>query len=282
MGQSNSTPPSLTFDNPWRPVNWSDREPMLKTGREFQSNRSVDHLRILVVGPEGAGKSAFITSVNTVLQGRSTYLAHSLSEGLSVTSKYTVYKLNKGTEGSLFPFVFGDTMGLETGLKGAHTNDIINILQGHVREGYTFNPSRELTAGSNDFNQTPSLNDKVHCLVFVLPAERISIILSEIIIKMKEILKKARELEIPVVVIMSKVDEACPLVKEDLKMIYRSRTIKEKMQKCNSRLGVPLNYIFPVKNYHEEINNSAETDILILMALTNILNFANDFVERTE
>lgn len=51
------------------------------------------------------------------------------------------------------------------------------------------------------------------------------------------------------------------------------------MKECNVKLGVPLNYIFPVKNYHEEINNNAEIDILILMALTNIVNFANDFVE---
>ncbi|XP_053471433.1 interferon-induced protein 44 [Ictalurus furcatus] len=280
MGLWGSTPQDQTFDNPWRTVNWSDGEPMLRTLREFQSNHGVDHLRILVVGPAGAGKSAFITSVNTALQGRSTYLAHSLTGGSSVTSKYTVYKLNKRTEGSFFPFVFGDTMGLETGSNGAHTNNIINILHGHVPEGYTFDPLRELTAGSNDFNQTPNINDKVHCLVFVLPADRITQIPDEINSKLKEILKKARELGIPVVVIVSKVDEACPLVKQNLKMIYRSKKINEEMKECNVNLGVPLNYIFPVKNYHEEINNNAEIDILILMALTNIVNFANDFVER--
>ncbi|XP_017312866.1 uncharacterized protein LOC108258622 isoform X2 [Ictalurus punctatus] len=267
-------------EKPWRPVNWSDREPMLQTLREFQSNQSVDHLRILVVGPAGAGKSAFITSVNTVLQGRNTYLAHSLTGGSSVTGKYTVYKLNKGTEGSFFPFVFGDTVGLEKDSYDAHTKDIINILQGHVREGYTFDPLRELTAENNDFNRTPSLSDKVHCLVFVLPANTITHIPDEIYNKMKQVLKKGHELGIPVVVIVSKVDEGCPIVKENLKMIYRSKKIKESMKECNVKLGVPLNYIFPVKNYHEEINNNAEIDILILMAVTNIVNFANDFVER--
>ncbi|KAF4075400.1 hypothetical protein AMELA_G00234090 [Ameiurus melas] len=266
----------------WRTVNWRDREPMLQTLREFQSNHSVDHLRILVVGPEGVGKSAFITSVNTALQGRNTYLAHSLTGGSSVTNKYTVYKLNKSTEGSFFPFVFGDTMGLKTGLNDAQTNDIVNILHGHVREGYTFDPSKALTSESKSFNQTPSLNDKVHCLVFVLPADTIDNMPEEIITKMKQVLVIAHELKIPVVVLMSKVDAACPLVKENLKMIYRSMKIKERMEKCSVSLGVPLNYIFPVKNYHEEITNSAEIDILILMALINILNFANEFVERTE
>ncbi|MCI4393944.1 hypothetical protein PGIGA_G00163230 [Pangasianodon gigas] len=87
---------------------------------------------------------------------------------------------------------------------------------------------------------------------------------------------------IPQVVIMSKVDAACSLVKQNLEMIYRSKKIKEKMEECSIRLGIPVNYIFPVKNYHEEISNNAETDILILMAVTNIVNFANDFVKTKE
>lgn len=52
------------------------------------------------------------------------------------------------------------------------------------------------------------------------------------------------------------------------------------MEECSSSLGIPMNYIFPVKNYHKEIDTNAETDMLILMALTNIVNFANDFVQR--
>ncbi|KAF4075399.1 hypothetical protein AMELA_G00234080 [Ameiurus melas] len=76
------------------------------------------------------------------------------------------------------------------------------------------------------------------------------------------------------------VDKVCSLVSEDLKRIYESKNIKAKMEECSVRLGVPLNYIFPVKNYYEEINTNAETDILILTAVTNILEFANDFVKK--
>ncbi|KAM9454185.1 uncharacterized protein Hap1MRO34_020109 [Clarias gariepinus] len=265
---------------PWRPVTWSDKDAMLQTLRDFQSNRRVNHLRILVVGPAGSGKSAFITSVNTVLQGRNTYLAHSLTGGSSATHKYTVYKLNKGTEGSFFPFVFGDTMGLETGSDGAKTNEIVAILHGHIPEGFTFNALEELTADSNDYIRLPALHDKFHCLVFVVPANHIDQLPNDIIAKIKEIQKNARELRIPQVVIMSKVDKACSQVKENLQMIYRSKKIKEGMEKCSNTLGVPMNYILPVKNYHEEITNNNEIDILLLMAVTTIVNFANDFVKR--
>lgn len=41
-----------------------------------------------------------------------------------------------------------------------------------------------------------------------------------------------------------------------------------------------MNYIFPVKNYHEEIYLKDDVDVLLLSALRNILNFANDHVEE--
>lgn len=56
---------------------------------------------------------------------------------IDTCSQYNVYKLNKDTDGSFFPFVFGDTMGLEHDSGGARTNDIISILNGHMQEGYT-------------------------------------------------------------------------------------------------------------------------------------------------
>ena len=52
------------------------------------------------------------------------------------------------------------------------------------------------------------------------------------------------------------------------------------MQECSDKLGVPMNCIFPVKNYSEEVTNDLQLDVLILMAMTNIIMFANDYVEE--
>ncbi|KAI5089850.1 interferon-induced protein 44, partial [Silurus meridionalis] len=268
----------LLIKKPWRTMKWGESEKMLQKLQEFQLNHISEHLRILVVGPAGAGKSAFITSVNTAIQGRNTCLAHSLSGGNNVTCKYTIYSLDIDNDGS-YPFLFGDTMGLEEGSSTALTKDIISILHGHVQKEYPFNSETELTAESNYYNKTPTLSDKVHCLVFVIPADRIDSSSDKIVDQIKEILQKAHDLGIPVVIVMSKVDKVCPHVKEDLKMIYRSKKIKQKLEECSVNLGVPLNYIFPVKNYHDEIENNAEVDVLLLTAATNIVNFANDFVK---
>lgn len=41
-----------------------------------------------------------------------------------------------------------------------------------------------------------------------------------------------------------------------------------------------MNCIFPVLNYHEQITNDMNMDLLILMAITDIIQFANDYVEE--
>lgn len=54
-----------------------------------------------------------------------------------------------------------------------------------------------------------------------------------------------------------------------------------KMQECSNLLGVPMNHIFPVKNYDEEIDTEDDTDVLILRALTQIVQIANDKLVRS-
>ncbi|KAI4891317.1 hypothetical protein NFI96_033516 [Prochilodus magdalenae] len=255
---------------------------MLRKVKEFHlRTQEVSSLRILLHGPIGAGKSSFINSLDTVLQGCNTASALvDAASGTSFTIKYKVHRLKKDGPGSFYPFVFSDIMGLEPGSsQGVHTDDIISILEGHVMNGYTFNAACPLTKKNPKYNHNPSLKHKIHCLVSVVPADKISLMSEELIQKMKVIREKARNLDIPQVVIMSKVDMVCPLVQTDLRKIYTSKKIKDKMQQGSNRLGVPMNCIFPVKNYSEEVINNCQMDILILMALTNIIRFANDYVE---
>ncbi|XP_076838594.1 interferon-induced protein 44-like [Brachyhypopomus gauderio] len=274
------SPPPLEFDEPWRPVTWN-KDQMLDKLKKFQlRTANVTQLRILLHGPVGAGKSSFINSISNALRGCNTAAALASSRsGTSFTLKYKTHRIKKGLSGS-YPFVFNDIMGLEVE-NGIDNDDINSILQGHIKEDYTFNPvsSIEKKKDNKYYNDNPSLNDKVHCLVSVLPADSISLIPEEVIQKLKTVREKARDLDIPQVVVMSMVDSACPIVQKYLTKVYHSKKIKEKMQECSNRVGVPMNCIFPVQNYHEQITNNTDMDVLLLMALTNIINFANDYVE---
>ncbi|XP_045079774.1 interferon-induced protein 44-like [Coregonus clupeaformis] len=100
----------------------------------------------------------------------------------------------------------------------------------------------------------------------------------DVIDKMKHIRAEASKLEIPQIVVMTMPDKACELVNRNVKRIYYSKAIKEKMQICSNELGVPMNCILPVKNYHEEGVLDDDMDILILNAMTQIMNFANDYL----
>ncbi|KAM9454629.1 interferon-induced protein 44-like [Clarias gariepinus] len=284
--QAQTTNPE--YDKAWRPVTWSEdkKNEMLSNLKKFRpGTNEISGIRILLHGPIGAGKSSLINSINTVLQGRNTASALSDSSAgpsQSFTLKFKTYRLKKAGHGDYYPFVFTDIMGLEPDTsQGVQTKDLKKILKGHVKDGYTFNPLKSIDKGDLRFYRTnPSLKDRVHCLVSVLSADKIAIMSGEVIQKMRAVREKARDLGIPQVVIMSMVDTACPLVNENLSKIYTSKKIKEKMKECSDKLGVPMNCVYPVQNYHEQITNDMHMDILILMAITDIVRFASDYIEE--
>uniref|UniRef100_A0AAY3ZZ47 G domain-containing protein n=1 Tax=Denticeps clupeoides TaxID=299321 RepID=A0AAY3ZZ47_9TELE len=243
-----------------------------------QFKPEVERLRILLYGPAGSGKSSFITSVANIFKGQPTSeaLADAVCAGTSFTTKVRKSCTVSGNS-EILPFVFNDVMGLEgEESKGVHPDDIINILKGHIKDNYEF---QKHPLGDNGlyYNRSPSLSDKVHCLVCVLPADQISFIRDDVTKKMREIRERA---SIPQAVMVTKVDYACPVVKSDLSKIYHSMTIKEK--ECSNKLGVTMNYIFPVKNYHEEKDVVPEIDVLILDALLKTVHLANDFLNKDQ
>ncbi|KAF5882321.1 interferon-induced protein 44-like, partial [Clarias magur] len=91
-----------------------------------------------------------------------------------------------------------------------------------------FNPMSPLTAGDPGYISNPALSDRAHCLVSVMSARSVNLCCNSTAMKLRSIWDRASDVGIPHVVIMTNVDKVCPLVKEDLKAIYKSRSVKEK------------------------------------------------------
>ncbi|XP_056596617.1 interferon-induced protein 44-like [Triplophysa dalaica] len=270
-------PPPREYDQPWRSTPWGKREDLRKELRGFQlSNPNIKHVRILLASEGGAGKLSFINSINSAFQGRVT--SDALVDDTSGTKTYYI----RGKEHTdVLPFVFNDFMGLEDGESHcAHIEDVVKALRGLLTEGCKLNPT-PVSAEDTAYRSDPAPQDQTYCLVYIIAAEKVSFMNPDHIKKMKSIRKSASGLDIPQVIIMTRVDEACPLVNKTLRKIYTSKKIKEKMQECSNVLGVPMNHIFPVKNYHEEIDTDNDTDVLILTALTQIVQTANDKLVRS-
>ncbi|XP_063063577.1 interferon-induced protein 44-like [Engraulis encrasicolus] len=193
------------------------------------------------------------------------------------TKSFQVLHINDEQYESFLPFDLCDTMGLENEPeKGVAAEDLVKVLKGHIRDGYKFNPIRPCCDQDREYNSSPTLADRIHCMVCVIPANHISMMEDDVIRKLRNVRAKAADMRIPQVVVLTNIDKACPEVANDIKLVYQSKIIKKKMEVCSNRLGVPMNCIFPVKNYHEEINLKNDIDVLLLSAMNFILHFAND------
>ncbi|XP_029946318.1 interferon-induced protein 44-like isoform X2 [Salarias fasciatus] len=269
----------VLLSKPWRTLP-EDYEKSLYDVKLYKPRmKSVKHVRILLHGPVGAGKSTFINSVNSLFQRRITCGA--MSDGAnwsSFTQKYTTYKIEKSMKES-YNFVFNDTKGLEEPTNsGIDVEDIKCVLKGHVRDGYKFNSENPISEDDDFYNANPILNDKVHVVVFVIPADKISLISETMRTKMRNIRLAASEEGIPQLIVLTKVDEYCPKVKEDITHVYRSRSLKEQVDKASQLLGLPPNCIFLVKNYHTEMAPNDNMNALILFALRQMINLGEDYL----
>ncbi|KAM9754868.1 interferon-induced protein 44-like [Menidia menidia] len=274
---------SLLLDGDWRTFSWEHKGKGIQFVRNFKPHENIRQLRVMICGPVAAGKSSFISSVMSVMEGRlaSGALANSNTNDKSFTKMYTAHRISK--EGRVFlPFVLCDTMGLEpTYKKEAFVSDIKLALKGHMKENYEFDPSSPLSEDSPSYNPKPDPEDKVHVLVFVVNGNS-SEIADPILENMMEIREAASRLGIPQVAVVTHIDEACKETDKNLRNVYKSRFLKTKMMEISSGTGVPLNCILPVKNYSKDIEHHPDMDTLILSAMKQILEFGDDFVSKME
>ncbi|XP_053105670.1 interferon-induced protein 44-like isoform X3 [Hemicordylus capensis] len=275
------------MESPWRKIGWTagERNKLMEEITTYKpSLKSVPQVRILFLGPVGAGKSSFFNSVNSTFRGYVISQATAGSDAKSVTTQYRTYGVKYGSNGKLLPFLFCDTMGLEEKQgAGLEMNDVSSILKGHVPDRYQFNPSAAMQPNVPGYIKNPSLKDQIHCVVIVLDGSKVEILPEELEKKLREIRrqsKQANEFDVPQLVILTKVDEICPSLLEDISYVYKSKVVEKQMQLTAERLGIPLSQIVPVKNYYSELDLRDDVDILILMAVRQMLRLSESYLDN--
>ncbi|KAK6297494.1 hypothetical protein J4Q44_G00320770 [Coregonus suidteri] len=160
----------------------------------------------------------------------------------------------------------GETTGLTL-------TDALAVIKGHAPEGHDFQSDAPIKAD-------PSINYQIHCAVFVLNACQVMSTSEDLTETLRTLQAEIADLDIPQVVLLTHVDKVCHAVQEDVKFVYSSRILQEKMQKAAEVVGLPVSYVLPVKNYSSELSVSCNTDILLLSAVNHILQAVDDAYEE--
>ncbi|XP_048025552.1 interferon-induced protein 44-like isoform X2 [Megalobrama amblycephala] len=171
---------SPLLPNQWRNMDWSEevKETLMESVRSFKpASESVTEARILLIGPVGAGKSSFISSVQSVFSGRVINRAMvGSSSSTSFTKKLRSFNIRGAGEKADEPtaLVLCDVMGVGEGEStGLTLHDALSVIKGHAPEGHQFSPEQPIGADTVGYMRKPSTKDKVHCVVFVVDGSKV-------------------------------------------------------------------------------------------------------------
>jgi len=89
-------------------------------------------------------------------------------------------------------------------------------------------------------------------------------------------------LEIPQVIILSKIDKRDEMIQENATLAFRSKPIKDMVMKVSKSFGIPEYLVCPVKSYTNEFTLDTGVDILALLALRQMLFCAEDHLDNAQ
>ncbi|KAK6183188.1 hypothetical protein SNE40_010715 [Patella caerulea] len=267
----------VRLDKPWRNEKKDNKATLKKMVEDYcpVKDTGVKQSRILLVGSVGAGKSSYFNTINSIFKGHVACQANTGSSEHSLTTKYRCHQLRNNS--TYLNFRLCDTRGMED-TQGIDPCDWTAILDGHVPDRYTFEPCSPITPDSPGYIKTPTVNDKIHCVAFVIDSSSVDVMNESILSKFNLVQKLANERGIPQVIVLTKVDQIELDVEEDLTRLLYSSRVAYVVDQVAQLIGLPRGHVLPVKNYEKETELNETVDRFALLSLQQILRFADDYM----
>uniref|UniRef100_A0AAY5EHR6 G domain-containing protein n=1 Tax=Electrophorus electricus TaxID=8005 RepID=A0AAY5EHR6_ELEEL len=256
----------------------SARDDLMRGVVSFQAlDKDLPRIRVLLLGPAGAGKSSFVVSARSIMYNRVVHLPIIGKAAGGFTKRLMSYEIRAEKGGCPTALSLCDAMSVGDGCSvGLCLSDALAVVKGHVPEGYKVSPISDKVKG---YRAAPSLKEQVHCILFVLSASEVGSYPDSLGSALRELHCEVSDLCVPQLILLTHIDEVCHAVHEDVKYVYSSRTLQETIEKAAELVQMPVSSVMPVKNYTSEHSVTCNVDILLLDAIRHILNAVDDMLE---
>lgn len=233
------------------------------------------------MGDAGSGKSSFVNTLKTVLRNNDQISNVAPSYGTNFPSTTRMlHEIILTTFDSGQKLLINDCRGIPQEVTEMETyeRDLKKIINGHVRKNYQFKTDNEIQVDDEFYRGNPTISEIMHCVLFIVNADQLH--KEREYPTLKIIQHYLAEKNIPLRLILTKMDRLDLSGPNDCSGLFQSRHASKKVQLAKSVFGVHESQILPIANYVDETRRSIIKDILALQAILNILQEALTYIEN--
>lgn len=247
----------------------------VKIGNEIEEFKD-RKWNLIIVGPVGAGKSSFINSVISISEDE---YANRAFVGGNIFGSVTNKLKSHSVESKMDNLKFWDTAGLSEEKNSKNGIKIIKkIFDGRVKDGFQF--QSKLEKDDWYYNHDRTTADKTHCVIYVVDITMLETVEEPFQEPILDLQRKQVGFGLQRILLLTKCDVLCKLVKQDCANIYKSTEVLQKIKRASQAFGIPEANIHPVVNYGQEGTLNAKMNVPILLALKQCVNFCKDFIKN--
>lgn len=263
----------VPLPTPWREVendvfSQTTKEQLL--GKVNAIVPPTEAINFIVIGKVGAGKSSFVNTLMTVLNNTVRICTiQAVYEPIedSVTKKFSEVNLKTFRDGKKIRIY--DCCGFIKKDQNTLYNDLEKAITGHMKKNYQFQEKVEFDEKSEWYRKDPSISDKMHCVLFVVNADK-----PEDNFSITTMHRRVALMNIPTRLILTKIDKLDMCNSGDLSDIFISKHPLEKIKEAKQIYNFRDCQIHPIANYVEGTTQNITQDVLTLLACIDIMEEA--------
>ncbi|XP_046356719.2 interferon-induced protein 44-like isoform X1 [Haliotis rufescens] len=216
----------------------------------YNDNTNTTTLKILVIGPEDSGKSAFINSLVSIFLGK---IIH-----LDDMEQCLEKRLTHGRKA--LPIVMCECK--ETSEEDSLYDQVLRAIEAQTPAGENVS-TNTMTIMTEEVAPDTSLG-----VIFVVDVQKIAgLMQTDLVAKYDSIADLLKHFDVPRCVVLTHAD----ILEPDVRAVFGNGAVKTALLQAQMMFDLPEHDVFPVKCYTDEQQLHQNMDILLLNALDSIL-----------